>query len=788
MTQALTRRQFLKLSTTAVGSALVMSGIQSVLSTPEVHADEGTLITSQNDVIVPGVCHLCPSGCGIISRVADGYVVKLEGSPMHPINTGALCPKGQAAPELLYNPDRLTKPLRRNGNKWQAITWDDAIQEVADRFTQIRADGRPEQSALMVGEAPGQLDSFFARFMRVMGSSNYITRESLNVAATKLAMYLTQGIYDMPAYDIENSAYILSFGSSFLEAGPVPQRMISGFAYLRQGRATRGKVVVVDPRQGVTGAKADEWIPIKPGTDGALALGMAHVIIRSSMMDPSFVNNYTFGFEDFPDETNTKLLQGFKNYVLENYSPDKVEEITGVSATTIARLAGEFASNRPAVALLPGKGGLLNGTFGGVYAAMAVHMLNALVGSIDAPGGVMVQRYPHTRPWPTLQPDAIADQGCRVRRLDGAGWRFPLARNAYQAVADRILSGNPLEILLLHEANPVYETPGGDRFIKALDEVPFVVSFSSFMDETAEHADLVLPLPTFMERYEDQYMEGLGYPGVGLRQPVIPPQFNTMSIGDFLLRVADKMGGSVANAFPWATYEEVLQYRLAEMGGSWDSLAELGVWMFPGYRFARRGSEKWVKEIVGPDRRYAPRDGYFDFFSRELHCILGRFDEAQLADWGLTTDYTASMPQYQPTEFVGEEDKYPFMLNVVTLMSLGPYSPAANMPTLQEISGMTVNETWDSWVEMNPEAAEEHHLHDGDIVWVESPYGKVRTKLRYVSALRPDVVNLPHNQGHTAVGRWAKDRGVNGLAILSPKSEPVTGLASFTNTRVKVYK
>jgi anaerobic selenocysteine-containing dehydrogenase len=128
------------------------------------------------------------------------------------------------------------------------------------------------------------------------------------------------------------------------------------------------------------------------------------------------------------------------------------------------------------------------------------------------------------------------------------------------------------------------------------------------------------------------------------------------------------------------------------------------------------------------------------------------------------------------------------VLNVVTLMSLGPYSAAANLPSLQEISGMTVGERWGSWLEMNPEAAHELDLHNKDEVWVESPFGRLKTKLRLVEGMRTDVVNIPHNQGHTAVGRWSKNRGVNGLEILNPATEPFTGLAAFTNTRVKVYK
>jgi anaerobic selenocysteine-containing dehydrogenase len=211
--------------------------------------------------------------------------------------------------------------------------------------------------------------------------------------------------------------------------------------------------------------------------------------------------------------------------------------------------------------------------------------------------------------------------------------------------------------------------------------------------------------------------------------------------------------------------------------------------MTPGYRFARRGSAKWVEEVIGSERRNAPRDGYFDFYSRELSCVIAALSEEERAALGLSADdETVCLPQYVPTTFVGEEDEYPFMLNVITLMSMGPYSAAANMPTLQEITGMTVDETWGSWLEMNPESAAEARLEDGQQVWVESPFGKVQTKVRFVAGLRPDVVNLPYNQGHTAVGRWARGRGVNGLALLNPASAPVTGLASFTNTRVKVYR
>ncbi len=788
-----TRRQFLQMTGAAAGVAAVV-GVAPAFNRRDytMIAAEATLSTSAEDKVVPSVCLLCPSGCGMLARVADGRVVKMEGNPMHPINLGALCPKGQAAPELLYNPDRLQKPMRRSGERgegqWQEISWEEAISEVARRLNDLRAAGQPEKAVLLYGETRGQLRSFFQRFMEAVGSPNAVAKDSLNVEAAKLATYFTQGIYNFPSYDLENTNYILSFGANLLEAGPVVQRTIAGHSYMRRGRATRGKIVVFDPRQGVTGAKADEWVPIKPGTDAALALGMAHVLIKAGLIDFEFVHEYGFGFEDFTSDGVKH--KGFKNFVLEKYDPRKVEEITGVPATTISRLAGEFAKNQPGVAMLPGKGGLLNGSIGGLYAGMAVHMLNALVGNIDKPGGVQTQRYMPCTPWPDLPADPVAEAGRQRERVDGAGTVFPLGRHAYQAVADRVLEGTAtIDTLFLYNANPVFEAPGGLRFIDAFREIPFIVSFSSFLDDTAQYADLLLPEPTFLERWQDDHIEGLGYPGIALRQPVIEPLYNTMNTADFFLKVAKAMGDPVASAFPWNSYEEVLQFRLQNIGTDWDTLKELGVWMVPGYHYARRGSKRWVQEVVGSDRLSSPRDGRFDFFARELSCALVDLGEEQLAALGLSVSGdVVYLPHYEPTPYQGDETKYPLHLNVITLMSLGPVTAAANMPSLMEISGMTVGETWRGWVEMNPETAREFLLEEDDEVVVESPYGRVQTRLKLVPGLRPDTVNMPYNFGHKAVGRYAKDRGANGLDVMSGQSEPATGLAAFTNTRVRVYK
>jgi len=788
-----TRRDFIKAAGGLTASAALTTALtRQTLSLEQIHAAPPGSQTAPQETFVPTVCLMCPSGCGMQGRVVNGRLVKLEGSALHPINLGALCPKGQAAPELLYNPDRIQAPLRRTGKRgagaWEQINWETALSLVAQRLTRLRDGGHPERFVMLYGETRGQMRELVARFTHAVGSPNAISHDSLNVEASKLGNLLTQGVYDRLAYDLENTGYLLSFGSGLLETGRNVQRFISGYAYMRRGRPQRGKVVVVDPRQGISGSKADEWIPCRPGTEGALALGMANVIISSGLMDQDFVDHYAFGYEDWQDETGATHT-GFKTLVLEKYAPKAVADTTGIASGIIARLAGEFAANRPALAVIPHEAGLLTGSANGLYTAMAVHCLNALVGSIEAPGGVQVQRYPTCPGWPLLPPDPLAEEGRQAERVDGAGTVFPLARHAYQAVPDRIRAGYPVDVLFLYDADPLFECPNGPaRWAEAFDKIDFIVSFSSFLDDTAQYADLILPDHTFLERWQDDFIEGVGYPGVALRQPVVEPVHSTRNTGDVLIELAHRVGGWMGTAFPWTSFTELLKGQLKDVGVGWDTLTQLGVWVTPPYKPASRGSDAWINEVIGVDRQGAPRDGYFDFFSRELQCRLGNADEATLQRLGIQArGDEIYLPHYEPVGYHGDAAQYPFVLNVVTLMSLGSYSANANVPSLQEISGMMVGETWDSWLEMNPAAARELGLEDKAPVWVESPFGKVRTKVRFMPGLRPDVVNLPYNQGHQAVGRWARGRGVNGLTLMGPDSEPLTGLAALANTRVKVY-
>jgi anaerobic selenocysteine-containing dehydrogenase len=287
---------------------------------------------------VKTTCALCPSGCGLDVRVVDGKAVKVEGNPLHPLNQGVCCLKGQASLEVLYSPERLQRPRlqtgQRGGGDWTEISWDEALALVAEQLTALREDSQAHTVAFLHGDTRGQMRALINRFMAAYGSPNTISRHSLDEQATRLAMFLTQGINGLPVYDLNGAGYVMTFGGNMLESSRYVIGYLGSLAFMRRGRPKRGKLVAVHPRLSLTGVKADEWIPIRPGTYGALALGMANVIINSGLHDEKFVRDFTFGFEDFEDDRG-RPHTGFKRLVLEQYPLDRVESITGVPAADI---------------------------------------------------------------------------------------------------------------------------------------------------------------------------------------------------------------------------------------------------------------------------------------------------------------------------------------------------------------------------------------------------------------------------------------------------------------------
>ncbi len=749
-----------------------------------------------------GVCLQCPSGCGLRIRSVNGWPVKLEGIKDYPINQGRLCPKGQSGLQVLYDPDRIRSPLKRKGKRgeggWEKISWKEGLDLVVQKLKTLRQAGRPQSLMVIGGRYRGHMAELMTRFLDAYGSPNHLGNTERGSEGILKGHFFTMGLQEHLAIHWEEVNYIASFGASLLEASRPSLRNLWGYGFFRRGKpGVRGKLVQIEPRFSVTASKADQWIPIHPGTDGALALGIAHWIIKENRYDHDFIQNHAFGFEDWKGPEG-KTRMGFKTLVLKEYSPKQVSSLTGIPEERIVRIAEEFSTFRPAIALT-GRGVAMQTN--GTYSQMAIDSLNALVGSIDARGGLLLQRKPPFRKWPSIQKDAIAEKGLAQPRFDGAGnMPFPFAEEDLYTLPEKIQKGRPypIDALFLYYTNPLFSLPEPEPFKNALGRIPFIVSFSPFMDETTTFSDLVLPDGTYLERWQDDHVEpGLGFPMFGLRSPAVQkPLYDVRNTGDVLIQIAKGLGGSMERSFPWNDFQDAMKDAIRGVFESkrgsiqakdfdefWNGLIERGGWWDPPYIFGQ-----WRKKFNTPS-------GKFEFFSLALEKGLREVSKRSAKDMDQilaelkieARGDKAFLPHFEKPRSTGEGKEYPFHLINYKLMTMAE-GRGANQPYLQEIIGPHLKERWDSWVEINPETAKEMGIEDGDLVWVESKAGKVKTKARFFPGTHPKCIHIPYGQGHKAYGQWARGRGINPNDLLVREYDYLGGFVSHFSTRVKVYK
>jgi anaerobic selenocysteine-containing dehydrogenase len=763
----ISRRTFLKLAGVSAAAAALYQSSGSILAALNV-IDQET--PASEEKWVHSVCQLCPAECGLRVRVVGDVAVKIRGNRQNPNNHGRTCPKGQVGLHLLYNPDRERTPLMRVGKRgegrWQPISWDRATTAVATWLKALRTVRTPERMAFLYEQPAGLLGETITHFCHSLGSPNVI---DVHPDALSQAVFLTQGWAAQPGYNLEHTRYLLNFNYALLESAQPSVRLLYAYSFMRRGRPDeRTHIVQVEPRLSVTATKADEWIPIKPGTEGLLALGIAWVILYEHLYDNHFVTQHCHGFEEW------------RQAVLDHYFPERVASLTGVSQRTIERLAREFADTSPALAL---GGDAVGQHTNGLFSQMAIYSLNALVGSIDVPGGVMMQRPVPLTPWPNVPTDDTTTQGLAQPRMDGPE-RYPLGHSTVHHLPQAILSGEPypLEVLLLYRANPLHESPDPEAWREALDRVPLIVSFDPFIEETSAYADFILPDHTFLERWiAAPVWPSLGYPVLALGQPVVEPLHATRALGDVLIQLAHQVGGGLGESFPWNDYADLLRFRVSDLvtlgRGSirantanefWDELVKRGAWFDTPYHFAggdERNPEQWETVLATPS-------GKFEFTPQLL--------QEQLS---------LSPPYYEPPRYVGEEEEYPFHLQLYTLMAQASGPGAANLPHLHELYGLHVKQMWGNWVEINPETAHELDIKDWDEVWVESPAGKIRLPARLYAGIPPEVVGIPSGLGHTVGGRWTEGIGVNPEALVSNDHvDEVSGVVARQGMRVKIYK
>ena len=686
---------------------------------------------------VDTVCNLCPGSCGITVRKVGDRVTKIEGREGYPVNNGGICPLGAAGLQLLYGPWRVPSPLKRAGKRgegnWEQISWEEAIGMVVRKLADLRQKGQAHTVVGIANSDRGTVPQLFDRFLKAYGSPNFIRAASAE-DTDELAMSLMQGANSSVGYDLEGANFILSFGSGLIEGWGSPVRVIQAHSKWRTGNGKkRATVAQIEPRLSNTAAKADKWYPINPGTEAALALGLAHVIIKNSLYNSSFIENHSSGFKDLRD------------LVMAEYAPETVSEITGLSTEKIVSLARAFArAKRPLAVWGRGKGT----TSGSLYECMAVHALNALVGNINKPGGIWARPEVAIRKWPEVAQDATARTGSSKPRIDGVGTkRYRLARylpDRWPQMINGKKSG-AIQALLVHEADPYFTTLDSASVAKAFENIPFVVSFSTYMDETAYQADLVLPNHHYLERWEDVPTPvGLQKPILGLRKPVVSPQFDTKYVGDILMTMAKSLGGSVARAFPWEDYETVLKETL---GDNWDALEEEGYVTKANYR-----PPSW-------NNAFSTSSGKFEF-------SMTAFD-------------------YEPVEAEGDTSSYPLTLIPSELIRLAD-AAVGNPPFCTKALEDTELKGNDLFVEVNPKTAFDYGLAEGKYAMLETPKGKATVLVHVYEGIVPGVIAIPKGLGHAGYDEYLAGKGVNANSLMGVVEDPISGLCATWGIRAKL--
>jgi thiosulfate reductase/polysulfide reductase chain A len=777
---------------------------------------------------IPSCCNMCGGQSGILCHVVNGVVEKIEPNHWNPNNYsnistdffagyteaygcaegGAICPKGNAGIMQLYDPDRIKKPLKRtNADKspgadpqWQEISWDQALDEISGKMRALRDAG--EAHKLLWMSEDHSFTHIQADFCKLYGTPNYSMHSNLCDVARKASFRCVVGD-DRPLADFIQSKYILLFGWN-------PTSAIK-WVYLPRiiTRAVeRGaRLVVVDPYLSDTAAKAHEWVAIRPGTDGALALAMGHVIVRDKLYDADFVAKWTVGFDEYAAFVQDK-------------TPQWAEKVTSVPAANIERLAHEFATTKPAIAdAWSGPGQHSNGVQNG----RAIAMLGALVGGYDRPGTLNL---PDTggNKHIEIEPSESTASTLKQPRFDEVS-KYPLAHKSgvYCQMFENLAEGkgpyHP-EMLVCVFQNPMMSVPGSETVAKALAKLKTVVVIDTMMSETAKLADYVLPGTVYLERY-DLNTHWVTWPALGLRQPVVKPLFGQLAEyetvaalgrrlglktkdGTEFFKVGPLSGQPIENLTAW--YEDNLSKELKE-GKPGITLAELK--QLPGAVWVdKKGTryEKYAEPIPAAKLATAWFDGEpsaegtavfdkpKDKGGKRLGTVVGgkavrgfatpsgkvEFVSAWLAKKpGADGKPVNPLPVYQPRDWQPDAEYPLFHIN---------WKEASHTHTRTQNNAWLLDLKSSNPLVIHPETAAKYGLTDDDDVWVESKYGKVFARVKTSKRMHPEVVGLQHGFGHTALGQQAKGRGTSDSLLRPTKADRLSGMALHKEACVTVYK
>lgn len=734
-----TRRDFIRIGGTGMGAAALGSGVGTKWwgLDRDVVPDPAT----DGEKVVPTFCELCFWKCGVLAHVKDGKVTKLAGNPEHPLSRGHLCPRGTGGTGLLYDPDRLKKPLLRKRGKrgeqsFEEVSWETALDFTAEKLLKIRKECGPDKVALF---SHGYGGSFFKHLLSAYGSGN-VTAPSYGQCRgpREVAFNLTFGapVGSPEALDIENTRVLTLIGSHLGEN--MHNTQVQDMARMI-GKG--GELVVVDPRFSTAAGKARYWLPIRPGTDLALLLAWMHVIVEEGLWDRDYVEKYATGFDELRKH-------------LEDKTPEWAFTETSIPPERIVETARFVAGARPASLVHPGRHVTWYGD--DVQRSRAVAILNALLGSWGRRGGFFL---PASMPVPKFP---VPDYAAPPKTVQDApnGTVYPFAEEVLaNGVCDATVPGRigtkgcPVKGWIVYGTNLLQALPQPAQVVEAIQHLDLLVAIDVLPAEIVGYADVVLPEATYLERWDDVGPTPWREPFLAVRQPVVPPMYESKPGWWIAKELAKRMG--LGAYFPWEDAGAMVAERLAKGGYDVEELKRKGV---------VRGKRVPVATEDGLELTFATPSGKIELFSK-------RMGEAGLPPLPVYTRH----PWPADGQF-----RLLFGRNPVHT-----FGRTTNNRFLSEV--YAENEVW-----MNAKAAKEQGLMGGERVVLVNQDG-VRSqpaRLKATQRIRPDCVFVVHGYGHESPGlRFARGRGLDDARLVTKIAvDPVAGTTGMSVNFVTVEK
>ncbi len=832
----LTRRDFIK------GSAAVAGTLAAGCA-----AHSGVPVTSAMAVRPPRpagaaagewvstACQGCTQWCAIQIFVEEGRAVRVRGNPASKTNHGYVCPRGHLIPLQAYDPDRLKAPMRRTNPvkgrgvdpKWVPISWDEALDLLADKMVELRRAGETHRFCYLRGRysATGT-DLLYGTVPKIFGTPNYFSHSAICAEAEKMGPGLTQGFFGYRDYDLERTSCLVVWGNDPLASNRQVPNATRRFGEI----LGRGTIVVVDPRLSTSAAKAHEWLPVKPGTDGALAAALAHEILTEGLWSREFVGDFKDGRNRFAAgqtvdegafaEKETHGLVKWWNLELKDKTPAWAEKETLIPAAQTIRVARAMGKAAPKVAVWMGPGVAMSPR--GTYAAMMVYALNGLLGSVDVEGGVWQSSSVPTGKFPSADKyvDDIAKAASKRKKLDMRGDKnMPAMMNARPGsgvVTNNVANGmlqdpGAVKVLLASWNNFNFSCTDPKRWDQALARVPFFAHMVTNPSEMTQFADVVLP-STFnsSEGLSVITNMGNGYGYASIQQPAGRRLWDVkQEETEVVWLLAQKLK---ARGFPNLLDYYATEFKDPETGKTPANEKEFALiaaritsaplWMpkapLPGDALA--GWEDFRKKGMYSGPRYPLKKGWggkfatatkkFEFYSETLKKGLKEhadkhktsIDEVLEVSGYVARGELAFVPHYEPPKRHGSVEQYPFTF-IDYKSRLNREGRSQNLAWYHEFKKVDPGDvSWDDVLKMNPADGARLGLKTGDAVKVTSPAGSIVTTVKLWEGVRPGTVTKCYGQGHWAYGRVAaKDyatgapRGGNNNEILVDDYDRLSG-------------